>query len=124
MVVRDWFQVVIWYNRMKKLKALQGFPKYYQSLLSKVVILTFLELKTSKAPKSKSFHKDFMNDFVEDLVDYQHLVEIEEHRLNVYRQLWELVSYSLSIDDFSLIYTNKEEKLILDINNTSVRYKI
>lgn len=65
-----------------------------------------------------------MTDFVEDLVDYQHLVEIEDHRLNVYRQLWELVSYSLSIDKFSLIYTHKEDKLFLDINNTSVRYKI
>ena len=34
LVVRDWFQVVIWYNRMKKLKALQGYPKYYLNFSS------------------------------------------------------------------------------------------
>jgi hypothetical protein len=77
-----------------------------------------------KDTKSKAFDKDFMNDFVNDLKDYHNLIQIEEHRLKAYRQIWELVSYSLSIEKFSLIYTNKEEKLVLDISSMFAKYKI
>jgi hypothetical protein len=77
-----------------------------------------------KDKKSKAFDKDFMNDFVNDLRDYHNLIQIEEHRLKAYRQVWELVSYSLSIEKFSLIYTHKEDKLVLDISSMFAKYKI
>ncbi|CAI2370193.1 unnamed protein product [Moneuplotes crassus] len=130
LIARDWWQLVIWANRMKKVRALQSDPRYFEHIRS---------MKRSKNKESLQTFQDilFLKDFTNELQEVQKANDVENSRLEVMKILWKHVSYSFDIGFISVDYhgensksshgqmvKNKYPLLRFEIDSFVMKYKI
>ena len=101
LIARDWFQLVIWANRVKKIKSCQNFSKYK-------TILNIM--KKSKATTCKELDKMFLIDLLKQHQVFEWYDLIEEGRMQEFRNIWKLVTYTCNIGIVRMDYYGKREQ--------------
>ena len=101
LIARDWFQLVIWANRVKKIKSCQNFSKY-KTILN--------VMKKSKANTCNELDKMFLIDFLKQHQVFEWYDLIEEGRMQEFRNIWKLVTYTCNIKIVRMDYYGKREQ--------------